>query len=145
MPFFSIPVFVYFIPFLIICFYKHSLGGCLWWSLACGCIVDLFSGEERMGTFAFNFCATSFCLYRYKFFFFEDRPSTIPLLCLAFSFINQFIQVLTSYAFGRPVPFAYDWIFDVFLIIPLQVSLFAFIFFTLPSLIFSRAKKTRTA
>lgn len=135
----SLPLFfpfwhaLYFVPFLVLCFYRCPFIHALWWSLLCGFIVDLFSAETRLGTFAMNYCLTTFFLYHYKFHFFEDRMSTLPTLTFAFSCLSMLIQVVIFYAIGKSISLSWEWVINDLMAIPLQGALYAILAFTLPA------------
>lgn len=123
---------LYFAPFLILCFYDYSLVGCLWWSLICGFIIDLFSAETRLGIYAFNYCATTFFLYRYQFHFFEDRLSTLPAMSFCFTCLSTILQIVILSITGKNISLSWDWLISDLLLIPLQVSIYSILAFTLP-------------
>lgn len=126
---------LYFVPFLILCFYRCSLINCLWWSLLCGLMIDLFSAETRLGTYAINYCLTTLCFYRYKFHFFEDRFSTLPTMTFGFTCLSTLIQVLIFYIMGKSFSLSWEWVISDFFIIPFQMVLYTLLAFTLPSFI----------
>jgi rod shape-determining protein MreD len=132
---------LYFGPFLIICFYRSPLSTCLWWALSCGFIIDLFSSETRLGTYALNYCLTTLCLYNTKFHFFEDRPSTIPLMSFGFTILSTLIQVGLFYFIAKPIFLSWVWAFNDLLVIPFQVAIYATLAFVAPTSIFSRMKR----
>ncbi len=121
-PFWHVP---YFVPFLILCFYQSTFVGCLWWSLICGFIVDLFSADTRLGHYSMGYCLAILCLYRYKFHFFEDRFSTLPFMVYSFTFLIMLIQITIFSIIGKPFLISWDWIISDLLILPLQTSLYA--------------------
>lgn len=124
---------LFFIPFIVQCFYRCSLTGCLWASLICGFIVDLFSAETRLGNYAMNYCLATFCLYRYRFHFFEDRLSTLPTMVFCFTCLSSLIQIAIFYTTSRPFALSLNWLFSDLMIIPIQTSLYAVLAFTFPS------------
>lgn len=138
---FSSASLVNFAPFLILCFYRFSIVACLWWSFLCGFIVDLYAADSRLGTYAFNYCLATLCLYRYKFHFFEDRLSTLPTMSFNFSFLFTLTQITIFYLFKKNFTLSLDEIFYSSLIIPLQTTLYTLFTFTLPYLIISSIQK----
>lgn len=132
---------LYFVPFIVQCFYRNSLTGCLWWSFVCGFIVDLFCADTRLGNYAMNYCLATFCLYRYRFHFFEDRLSTLPTMTFGFTCLSAFIQIAIFYVINRPFAISWSWLFSDFLFIPLQTSLYAILAFNLPSLLLIYLKR----
>lgn len=141
-PFLSVLPPASFAPFLSICFYRCKLIAVLWWALACGLIVDLFSADTPIGTTAANYCVVSIVFYRYQFHFFEDRISTLSVLSFIFSFFSNFIKILTNYFLGKPfLLLSWGWLFDEFFIYPWQAALYALLAFTLPLLFIFSLKK----
>jgi hypothetical protein len=132
---------LYFAPFLVLCFYRCSLIRCLWWSFICGLVIDLFSAETRLGTYAMNHCLTTLCLYRYKFYFFEDRLSTLPAMTFGFSCLSMLIQFLILYLLHPFFSLSWKWIVNDLLLLPLEVAFYAFLAFTLPTLFLSDLKR----
>lgn len=132
---------LYFAPFLVLCFYYRSLIGCLWWSIICGSIVDLFSADTRLGAYAINYCLTTFCLYRYKVHLFEDRLSPLPVTAFAFTCLSGMIQIGIFYIISKPFSLSWEWAFQDLLIVPLQVALYTVLAFIIPSLIITYLKR----
>ncbi len=132
---------LYFAPFLILCFYCYSLAGCLWWSLICGFVVDLFSAETRLGIYAMNYCATTLFIYRYQFHFFEDRLSTLPTMSFIFTGLSTLIQVSIFYVISKPFSLSWEWLITDLLLIPLQVAFYSILAFTIPFMIMKSLKR----
>ncbi|MFI0435195.1 MAG: hypothetical protein ACH350_05645 [Parachlamydiaceae bacterium] len=126
---------LYFIPFIILCFYQATLCTCLWWSLICGFIVDLLAAETRLGNYAINYCLTTLLLYRYQSLFFEDRFTTLPSMAFFFHFVSTFIQIITFSLIGRPFMISPSWMFNDLFLLSFQVAIFSILAFTIPSLI----------
>lgn len=132
---------LFFAPFLALCFYRCSLSGCLWWALSCGFVIDLLSAQTRLGTYAMNYCLTTLCLYRYKFHFFEDRLSTLPIMTLCFACLSTLIQTAIFYMIGKSFSLSWEWMASNLFFSPLQDALYAGLAFTLPSLVISHIKR----
>lgn len=132
---------LYFAPFIVLCFYRCPFPNCLIWTFICGFIVDLFSAETVLGNYALNYCLTTFCLYRYRFHFFEDRFSTLPTMTFFFSSLSTLIQVIIFSIIGRPFSLTGSWVFQDLLLVSLQGALFAIVAFTIPFLIISYLKR----
>lgn len=128
-----------FAPFLILCFYKNSLISCLWLSLLCGLVIDLFSSEMRLGMNAFNYCLTTYCLYRFQFYFFEDRYSSLPIMTGCYTCLSTIIQVVLLKLNDQTISLSWEWAFDAMLLTPMQGALYAAIAFSLPSMLFSKS------
>lgn len=134
----SLPLFtswhlLFFVPFLVKIFYRYSLIGCLCWAVASGLIIDLLSSQTRLGIYAINYCLTTVCLYHYRFYFFEDRPTTLPVMTFCFSALFNLIQSIFFYAIGIPFIISWDWIIHSLFSLPFQNALYAWIAFILPS------------
>lgn len=133
--------FLYFSPFIVLCFYRCTFVNCLIWTFICGLIVDLFSAETRLGNYALNYCLTTFCLYRYRFYFFEDRFSTLPTMTFFFSCFSTLIQVLIFSIISRPFSLTGSWLFQDLLLVSFQGAIYTIFAFTIPSLIISFLKR----
>ncbi len=123
---------IFFAPFLVLCFYRCSLSQCLWWSLACGFMIDLLASQTRLGVYAFNYCLTTICIYRYKFHFFEDRLSTLPAMTFCFACLSTLIQAAIFYLTGKPFSISWEWIKNDLFLSPFQNALYAACLFTFP-------------
>ena len=123
---------LFFAPFIIYSFYRSSLSICLWWSLACGVIVDLFSADTKLGHTALNYCLVTFFLYRYQFHLFEDRLSTLPVMTFCFTAFSTIIQITIFYIMGRTFSLSWQWGFNDLLFMPLQGAIYSILAFTLP-------------
>ena len=132
---------VFFSPFLVLCFYRCSLSSCLWWALICGFIIDLFSYETRLGIYAINYCLTTFCLYRYKFHFFEDRLSTLPVMTFGFTNLSFLIQIGLFFITGKAFSLSLEWVINDLLLIPLQTATYAVLAFIFPFSLLSLLKR----
>jgi len=132
---------LYFAPFIVLSYYRCSLSGCLWWSLICGFVVDLFSADVHIGNFAINYCLATFCLHRFQLHFFEDRLSTLPVMTFGFTSLSALIQVLFFSLINRPFALTWHWFFNDLLLIPLQAAIYAIFAFTLPSLMIRSFKR----
>ena len=139
--FFSSLHLLYFAPFLIASFYQCSLKSCLWWALICGSMIDLLSSQTRLGTYAFNYCLTTICLYRYKFLFFEDRLSTLPIMTFCFACVATLIQATLFSFIGIPFPFSWKWMISDLFLSPFQNLMYAGLAFSLPSLLMIHIRK----
>jgi rod shape-determining protein MreD len=132
---------LYFAPFLILCFNRCSLMGCLWWALICGLVVDLFSSETRLGTYAINYCLTTLCLYRYRFHFFEDGFSTLPVLSFGFTCIFTLIQVAIFYLIDKPITLTVEWLINDLIFFPTQAAIYSILAFSLPAWVLALMKR----
>jgi rod shape-determining protein MreD len=132
---------LFFAPFLVRSLYQLSLPKCLWWALGCGFMIDLLSSQTRLGTYAINYCLVIVCLYRYRYYFFEDRLSTLPIMTFCFVFLSILIQAGIFYAIGKPFFLTWDWTENNLFSIPFQNSIYAGFAFTFPSLIISNLKR----
>jgi rod shape-determining protein MreD len=125
----------------MLCFYRCSLIGCLWWSVLCGFIVDLFSAEARLGTYAINYCLTSFCLFHYKIQLLEDRLNPLPIMVFGFTFLSTLTQIVIFYMIGKPFSLSWQWALQDLLIVPLQGVLYTVLAFIAPSFIIASLKR----
>lgn len=123
----------FYVPFLVICFYRTKFTHALWWALICGFFVDLFSVHTRLGNTSLVYCLTTFILYRLKFRFFEDGFSTFPVLTYVFvSLSTLMLGLLYRIIDIHWLVFSWDWIQNDLIILPLKDSLFALFFYTIP-------------
>jgi hypothetical protein len=128
----------YFVPFYIFCFYRLSLQQSLWWTCASGFIFDFYSSDSRLGISVIPFCFTTLALYRYKFYFFEDRFSTLPIMTFLYCLLLTVFESIIYY-FEKGIQS--DQIIKQALFIGIQNSLFCITTFTLPSYVVTYLQK----
>lgn len=122
----------YFAPMVILCFYKSSLQTCIWWALACGFTIDLLATETKLGFYALTYCLTTLILYRYKYQFFEDNFSTLPIMTFLFAFCATLLSAILYSLVIIPIPISFKWLcYDIFWM-PIRDALYAIIAFALP-------------
>lgn len=132
-----------FVPFLVISLYKTSLNQALWISLGCGFLLDLYSTQVGIGTYAFIYCLTTFCLYPYKTHFFEDGLSTLPVMTFIYGVIAGLVKACFLLAIGNLFLFSWEWVkIDLFLI-PFQTAIYSIAFLKVPQFLFVYVKKLR--
>lgn len=86
----------FFAPFLILALYHAKRTTCCWLALFCGFIMDLFSGETRIGIYALNYTLVIFLIYPLRQFFFEDKILTF---CLISCFFTAAVVLLAPFLF----------------------------------------------
>jgi rod shape-determining protein MreD len=129
---------LFFIPFLIIAFYKRSLLTCLWYALISGFILDCLSAHAHLGLYSFDYCLTTVLLYGQRRNFFADSISTLPLMTFFFSVISTLILVILLYSIEMKNILSWKWAFTDLLVMPLYDSIYAFVCFILPSFLFGQ-------
>lgn len=125
------------VPFLIILFYKRKLSTCLWSSLGCGLIVDLFS-YSRFGMIAFSYVCATWILYRFKRHFFADSLSTLPIMTFLFSSLSIFIQFLLLSTFEKDIQLSWQWWISDLIVFPLLDALYGFAVYIVPGWLFGK-------
>jgi rod shape-determining protein MreD len=135
--------FFYFAPLIVFSYYKRPLIFCLWLSLFCGLIVDLFASHTRMGFYALDYCLTTWILHSQAKHFFEDSFSTLPLMTFLFSFVSTLIQASLLYAFGQGFSLSWAWITGDLFWMPLSDALFATFAFRIPLSLLPKSQSRR--
>ena len=128
----------YFVPFIILLFYKKPFAAVLWISLGCGLILDILSSHVRFGLYAVAFTLTTAILYRQKRHFFADSISTLPLMTFLFSLISTLIHVILIHLFENSLPFSTIWLIKDVIIMPILDGIFAFSLYVLPFILFGK-------
>jgi len=141
--FFSSLHLVYFAPFIVLIFYRCPLKQALWWSFACGMMVDLFLADTRLGTTALNYCTVTFFLHNTQFHFFEDRQSTLPVMTFFYSSLSNLIQGMLLTATGEPFHSSWSWVQSDLLFIPVKTSLFSLLCYNFPLSAYYHLKRAR--
>lgn len=129
---------LYFAPFIVLTLYRCPLNQTLWWSIGCGLLIDLFSSQTRLGIFALNYCLTTFLLSSYKTHFFEDRPSTLPMMTFAYAALSNMLQLALFFATGTPITLTWDWFQNELIYIPFQTAVYGICAFYLGHRFFKR-------
>lgn len=129
---------IYFIPYLIIVFYKRDLPSALWHSFLCGCIMDFLSPHSHLGFFALVYCLTTLLLYRQRRHFFSDSVSTLPIMTYFYSALATLIEAIFFNIFEKTSVFSTKWFFTDLLIYPIEDALLGFSVFVLPYLVFGK-------
>jgi cell shape-determining protein MreD len=129
---------LYFVPFLIIMYYKKTFLTCLWGSLFCGLILDLLSSESRLGLYAINYMLTTTLIYQLRHNFFPDSAITLPVLTLFFSMLSALLEIIMMMVFDHRLTLHGHWIFNTMIYLPILNALFAFVIFVIPSILFGK-------
>jgi hypothetical protein len=124
--------FLFFIPYLIVLFYKHPYFKCLWGAFLCGLIIDLLSSQTRIGLWTLNYTVTTLLLYKQRLNFFGDKQSTLPLMTFLFSLISTGIQWTLLLVFENAFSISFKSVFTDLLFMPFLDSVYAYIIFVLP-------------
>ncbi|MCC5831763.1 MAG: hypothetical protein JJU12_01810 [Chlamydiales bacterium] len=117
---------LYFAPYLVVVFYRCTRFAALWRAIGCGTVIDLFSSTPHFGLTALNYCAVSWLLYGQKRNFFEDRPSTLPLMTFFFSVLSTLTSVILSFLFAYQPMLTLKWFFTDLIVMPLSDAAYAF-------------------
>lgn len=116
---------LFFAPYLVLAFYQHTRFAILWRAIGCGTLIDLFSSTPHFGLTALNYCIVCWILYGQTRNFFEDKPSTLPLMTLFFSILSTLTSVILFFFFAHPISFTFKWFFTDLLIMPLFDATYA--------------------
>lgn len=123
-------------PFLVFIFYRCSKIEALWWSLACGLVLDLISPHTTLGMFAIIYVFSTSILYDRKQHFFIDYLSTFPLMTFLYSITSTLVCALWV-----QIPISIPWIFSDLILLPLGDAVIAFTCYTLPYLRFGPKRR----
>ncbi|MCH9609480.1 MAG: hypothetical protein S4CHLAM45_10020 [Chlamydiales bacterium] len=134
---------VFFAPHLVVCFYKKTRYAVLWRSLGCGVLIDLLSSAPIFGVTPLSYSIATLFLYGRKSNFFEDKPSTIPVLTIFFSMVVGVITAAIYLIFGSGYTFSWRFIVTDLLEMPILDGLFALFLFALPFQIGRRVAKLK--
>jgi hypothetical protein len=137
------PKFLYFAPFLILAMYQREKIDCLWLAFLCGFCIDLMSFQMRLGFYALNYLLVMEFLYLLKHHFFEDGLYTLPILTGLFSILFVLIHVLLFFLLGHSLILTTSWMQNDLIWMPIYDSFYAFLAFSLPSLIIPKKPISR--
>jgi rod shape-determining protein MreD len=131
----------FFAPFLIVACYQRTLSYCLWLAFMCGVLLDLLSSYVHFGLHAFDFCLALAIVYTQRRNFFADSLTTLPLMTFFFSVVSTLIMALLLNNIEMQHIFSQKWLFTDLFIMPVIDSLYAFVCFVLPSLLFGKQRR----
>jgi len=131
---------LYFAPYLVLSFYSHTRFAALWRAIGCGIIIDLFSSTPHFGLTALNYCIVSWILYGQTRNFFDDKPSTLPLMTFFFSLLSTLTSVILFLFFAQPVTLSLKWVVTDLFCMPLFDATYA-LFISLPFQITHKLRK----
>lgn len=134
---------IFFAPFLCLMCYKRPLHTCLWFALGCGLIIDLLAPGLHLGTHAANYLLSTLAVYQLRSRFFEDRPTTLPVMTYLFALVSTFLQVLLLKGMGVPYTLSGLWWLTDVLLLPIADALCALVWFALPAYLLRRRPNMR--
>lgn len=131
----------YFTPFIIRVFYLKPYSTTLWISCFLGIFMDFLSFHIRFGILALNYTLTSAVLYSQKRNFFEDSPSTLPVLTFFYSICSTFFQILLLIIFENGVAISWEFVKIDLLYLPFLDAFYTFLIFVLPKILFGKPQR----
>lgn len=139
-PLFSFPLLAY-APYLMWVLMHKSLKEVLWHSLLCGAIIDMLQSTCAFGTSSLCYVLVALVLYRYKWWFFNDKLGSLSLFSLLFSILFSFLQWISLNVQTHTLQLSWYALMSDFILMPICDSLYAFICFTAPLIIYEQIKK----
>jgi hypothetical protein len=130
----------FFVPCIVIAYYKRTFIASLRLSLACGLFLDLLSSHEHLGIYATSYCIATALLYRARLQFFADSLSTLPLMTFFFSTIATAVQILLLHIFEKGFALSFAWVVTDLCLLPVCDAIYSFVWFALPVLVFRQAR-----
>lgn len=122
----------YFVPYLVICLYRHPRIAALWRACLCGVIIDLLSSGPLFGLTSIHYCCVVFLLHGQTRNFFEDKLSTLPLMTFLFSLLSTGFLAAGALFLQRGYPLSWTWVATDLIGMPLVDALYALLVFSLP-------------
>lgn len=98
-------------------------------------IIDLTLSPERLGIITSSYFITSLILYYFHNLLFHDKWVTLPILTAIFSLLTNLTHVTLLVATTGVFSFSFQLIFFELIFFPLTDAVYAFFFFTLPTLL----------
>jgi len=130
-----------FIPFLAILYMRCGFVKALWLAALCGLILDLLNSELRFGLCAVTYTLVTLIAYRQKRHFFDDKPLALSLYTALISCIATLVHFLFLYFAEKPFSKGGKWILSDFFVMPLCDAALAFVWFTLPIMLYSYVQR----
>jgi len=131
----------FFIPFIITSYYQKPLLTCLWYSIACGLIIDLLSADSRLGFHAVIYSLSTMILYNQRKNFFSDYVTTLPIMTFFYSLISTSLETGIYYGVGKASFFTIKWFACDIVLMPLFDAMFAFTTLILPFIILGKKQR----
>lgn len=129
----------FYIPFLIVCFFRSSFITSLWLGFLSGLIMDLVS-SFHLGFHALILTLISLIFYNQKKYF-KESAINIAIFTIIISIFYSFCQILMLYLFENKSILNLSVLFlDIFLMSLLD-ALYALIFFGYPFELYEQIKK----
>jgi len=100
----------YFVPYLVLSFYRYTRLAVIWRALGCGLLLDLLSSGSFFGITSLNYCLVCMFLYGQKRNFFEDKLSTLPLMTFLFSLLSTLFALVLSFFCGISYSLTLNWV-----------------------------------
>lgn len=123
---------LFFIPYLVVLFYKQPYVKCLWGAFLCGLIIDLLSSQTRVGLWTLTYTATTYLLYKQRLNFFGDKQSTLPIMTFLFSLVLTGIHWILLLIFENAFSISFKSITTDLLFMPFLDGIYSYFAFVLP-------------
>lgn len=146
-PLLFLPIFLptlrlnFFAPYIVICCYQCSFFKTLWQAVLCGFVIDILSSHPLFGLSALNNCLAVSLIYFQNRNFFEDRPSTLPLMTFFFSLLSSGTYAILLGLTGQNFSYSWHWVLTDLLLMPLLDAAFAFLWYSLPFQLYHRVSR----
>ena len=123
---------LFFLPYLAACCYRHTRQRCTAHAIGCGLVIDCLSSSVRFGLYTTLLALTVWLCYPMRRHFFEERPSTLPLMTCIFSLCWNALFGLTACLTMPDLALGRLWIFTDLIGMAIIDALYAYVCFSLP-------------
>lgn len=118
----------FFAPMIIIAIYRCKTQLALWIACLSGLFLDVLSGNNHLGLYAFSYTVTAFLLLPLRKYFFSDRILTLPMMTFLFSFLSALFLFILIYFFEHTVVISLNSAILDFLYMPFLDAAYSLIF-----------------
>jgi len=131
---------VFFAPFLTICYTSLPILPCLWLSSITGICMDMMGEGLPFGTHALIYLVVTSLLYPYRRHF-VDKAIGLSIFTYLFSSLSTFLHMGAEVILSKSLPFSFYALCTDTLFFPLFDALYAFLWFSFPLLVYGYLKK----
>lgn len=136
----SVPLLT-FAPFIVFYLMHAPLKSALWKAALVGLLLDCLNSSLPFGFYASAHMICCLILYKKRAILIGDKPFSLALFTFGFSIIFTLLEHgFLSFAKTKLI-FSYQALATEFIIMPLCDAAYAFVFFSLPAMIFSTIKR----
>jgi hypothetical protein len=131
----------HFSPFFAYLYHRAPLHKAIWIATLAGLLLDLLSGEARLGYYALTACGTTLLLQGRRLHFFEDKPISLALLTWCISLVFTGVQWTLCLFWGAKLSLSLALVGTDLLVLPVCDALYGLALIYTPLLLITQVQK----